>query len=199
MFDESDQARLDNRVFSTEGHPLSLPVSLQHAPPKARRALHRGEDLQCPAYRPPHLNGLVVGIEQRRDYEYARSLVYGSGEVGAEADIESRTWSESGYCEVPSTPKFVSINMMSLCCTFLADVQNVGIVLSPLNSGEQDALPSMDSTPLSTKVTHDVRTGHYIVSNVSALHLTLRWRFDDLGYDVASSEFRCPIMLGFGV
>lgn len=35
---------------------------------------------------------------------------------------------------------------------------------------------------------HDTATGDYIITDVDGLHLTLRWRFDNQGYEVATSE-----------
>jgi mannosidase alpha-like ER degradation enhancer 1 len=71
--------------------------------------MHRGEDLFCPAYEPPTLGGLVVGIERRVDYEYARSLVFGWGVDGRVIeDKESVHWWEGGFCSLPSAPTFVS-------------------------------------------------------------------------------------------
>jgi hypothetical protein len=71
--------------------------------------MHRGEDLFCPAYEPPTLGGLVVGIERRLDYEYARSLVFGWGVDGRVIeDKESVQWWEGGFCSLPLAPTFVS-------------------------------------------------------------------------------------------
>jgi mannosidase alpha-like ER degradation enhancer 1 len=112
LFDEAPNTRLGNTVFSTEGHPLSLSVGLQKPIPKARRALHRGEFLQCPAYRPPRRNGLIVGIEQRSDYDYARSLVYGPELDGTYREGEEQLWDGSGTCEMPSVPRFVSYSFV---------------------------------------------------------------------------------------
>jgi mannosidase alpha-like ER degradation enhancer 1 len=71
--------------------------------------MHRGENLWCPIYEPPTLGGLVVGIERRADYEYARSLVFGWGVEGRVIeDMQRVRWWEGGYCPWPSAPKFVS-------------------------------------------------------------------------------------------
>lgn len=95
-------------MFTTEGHLLSLPHSLQLQPSAVRRALHRGEQQYCPAYKPPSLNGLQVGIEQRYDYEYARTLIYGDHLEKEDAKEERGLWSEYGRCAVPQVPKHVS-------------------------------------------------------------------------------------------
>lgn len=63
----------------------------------------------CPAYRPPTLNGLVVGIERRADYEHARSLVFGLGTAGTVIEDKERVmWWEGGFCEVPRVSRHVS-------------------------------------------------------------------------------------------
>jgi len=180
LFDDTQLTRLSNQVFTTEGHPLSMPVSMQKPPSSARRILHRGENVQCPVYRPPTLGGLVVGIEQRRDYEYARSLVYGPGVDGRVEEHGHVHWSEKGFCEVPRVPRFVSAPIR------LRSVQSVDIVLSPLDS--QSQTPPADHAPSPSKVRHDTMTGDFVISDVDGLHLTLRWRFDNQGYEVATSE-----------
>ena len=53
--------------------------------------------------------GLVVGIEQREDYEYARSLVFGPGVDGRAEEDGQVFWSEYGVCRVPIAPRFVSV------------------------------------------------------------------------------------------
>jgi mannosidase alpha-like ER degradation enhancer 1 len=110
LFDDAPSSLLANLVFTTEGHSLSLPHALQSPPSPIRRELHRGEQQFCPAYRPPRLNGLRVGIEQRQDWEYARSLIYGDT---LDADVykqEGQFWSSSGTCSIPVAPKFVSLS-----------------------------------------------------------------------------------------
>jgi len=106
LFDEAPSSSLSNAVFTTEGHSLSLPHHLQLHPSPIRRELHRGEQQFCSAYRPPTLNGLRVGIEQREDWEYGRSLIYDNDLTGA--NEERKFWSPGGYCAVPHAPKFVS-------------------------------------------------------------------------------------------
>lgn len=70
------------------------------------------EKLQCPAYEPPfHVEdewdtawgGLIAGIGDRPDLDYARSLV---GVLPTEA--EEKRWNVDGWCEVPKTDLFVS-------------------------------------------------------------------------------------------
>lgn len=134
LFEDTPSTHLSNQVFTTEGHPLSMPVSMQKSPSAARRVLHRGEDLQCPMYRPPTLGGLVVGIEQRRDYEYARSLVYGPGVDGRVEEHGRVHWSEHGFCEVPSVPRFVSFYIWLL--TRLRPVRRYRSI--PAGLAEQD-------------------------------------------------------------
>jgi mannosidase alpha-like ER degradation enhancer 1 len=108
LFDEAAASSPGtNSVFTTEGHVLSLPHSLQTHPSPIRRALHRSEQQYCPAYRPPSLGGLRVGIEQRDDYEYARTLIYGEELNDDTVHQERRFWSEHGRCAVPQVPKHV--------------------------------------------------------------------------------------------
>ncbi len=52
--------------------------------------------------------GLVVSIERRADYEYARQLVFGPGVDGRVIeDQEKVNWWEGGYCAVPTVPRHV--------------------------------------------------------------------------------------------
>jgi mannosidase alpha-like ER degradation enhancer 1 len=106
LFDNAAPTSQSNAVFTTEGHSLYLPHHLQLHPSPIRRELHRGEQQFCPVYRPPTLNGLRVGIEQREDWEYGRSLIYGNDLTDTQE--ERKYWSPSGYCAVPLAPKFVS-------------------------------------------------------------------------------------------
>lgn len=102
---------MSNAVFTTEGHPLSLPLGLQVEAPAIRRALRRGEDQRCPAYAPANLNGLLVGIEQRTDWEYARGLIYGSTLEKGVAEEERRYWAHYGTCRAPQVPQHVGIDI----------------------------------------------------------------------------------------
>ena len=103
-------------MFNTEGHPLSLPHALVDKPSPQRRAMHRGEDLFCPAYEPTRVgggksygpgwemyDGIVVGIEGRGDYDYARSLVFGPDAVPSDPVV----W-DGGVCKIGKVPQFVS-------------------------------------------------------------------------------------------
>ena len=62
------------------------------------------------------------------------------------------------------------------------------IVLSPPD-GTDDDVPN-DPAPSSAKVRHDEKSGNYIIGDVTGLYLTLRWRLDNRGYEVATSELR---------
>lgn len=100
--DSESPTPLTNQVFTTEGHALTLPTHLLIPPSSVRLEMHRGENLFCPIYTPPTLNGMVVGIERMSDYEYARSLVFGLGDEGVDVEDEDRVgWLEDGYCEIP--------------------------------------------------------------------------------------------------
>ncbi|ORY31990.1 glycoside hydrolase [Naematelia encephala] len=171
LFDDQNSTPLSNRVFSTEGHPLFLPYNLTKPSSAIRRELHRGENLVCPVYEPPVLGGgLVVGIERRPDYEYARHLVFGSGVDGRAAEDQHRTqWWEGGFCPIPSVPKF-----------------SVDIYLFPLDSSDQSPPPLEDTSPSSDKVSRDEHTGDFTIHKVDGLRLTVRWRLDNKGYDVSS-------------
>lgn len=99
--------KLSNTIFTTEGHLLSLPIDKLEPMSPTRRKLHKGENQYCPVYTPPTVGGppgrgLVVGIERRADYDYARMLVRGE-------DVEpSLSWDDNGVCTTPSVPRFVS-------------------------------------------------------------------------------------------
>ena len=81
---------------------------MQTPPSLVRKALHAGEVLRCPAYKPATLGGLVVGIEGREDYEYARQLVDLSVDEGQVADGEGRFWGSGGRCAAPTAQSHVS-------------------------------------------------------------------------------------------
>ncbi|WVF66261.1 hypothetical protein IAT40_001001 [Kwoniella sp. CBS 6097] len=164
-----------NKVFTTEGHPLRIPPKLLHAPSPTRRTLRRGENPTCPVYRPKTVGGLiddegiVVGIEGRAEYEYARGLIYGWGDDGLEVEDSRRMWWDGGMCQVPSTPKFA-----------------FEIVLSPLNTSDPTQVPPEDPSPGPSKVTQDPSTGDYVITDIEGLRLGIRWRFDGRGYDVSN-------------
>ncbi|WVQ93882.1 hypothetical protein IAU59_000960 [Kwoniella sp. CBS 9459] len=164
-----------NKVFTTEGHPLRIPPRLLRAPSPTRRILRNGENPTCPVYIPFMAGGLredegiVVGIEGRAEYEYARGLIYGWGSEGLEVEDPRRMWWDGGVCYIPSAPKFA-----------------FEIVLSPLNSSDPTQVPPEDPSPGPSKVTQDPSTGDYVITDIEGLRLGVRWRFDGKGYDVSN-------------
>lgn len=180
LFDEAaDEQKVSNTVFTTEGHPLTLPLALQTAPSLVRKALHAGEVLQCPAYSAPTLGGLTVGIEGRGDYEYARQLVDLSVDEGQVADAEGRFWGSGGSCVAPTSLSHVRYPTCSLL-TF----QSFDIVLTPSESAE---IPPEDSSPSPDKVFR-IENGDFVIKNITGLRLRVRNRLDNVGYDVTSSK-----------
>nr|XP_019014344.1 uncharacterized protein I206_00426 [Kwoniella pini CBS 10737]OCF53125.1 hypothetical protein I206_00426 [Kwoniella pini CBS 10737] len=164
-----------NTVFTTEGHPLKMPASLLKAPSSTRRAIRKGESSTCPLYRPfaaggiSTRTGIIVGIEGREDYDYARSLVYGLDSSGVEVEDGSRIWYDGGICRTSSEPKFA-----------------FEIVLSPLDASKSTAVPPEDPSPGPSKVDQDSMTGDYHITDIEGLRLGVRWRFDGKGYDVVN-------------
>jgi mannosidase alpha-like ER degradation enhancer 1 len=156
-----------NTVFTTEGHQLHLPRNLTRGPTAIRRALHKHEDLYCPAYVPQTLGGLPVGIEGRDDYEYARALVYGPGKDGLRVE-EGRTYDGLGTCHVPEVPRFA-----------------FELVLTPSNADPDAPLPAHDASPSSTKVWQK-EDGDWVITDIGGLRLGCRWRFDGGGYDITN-------------
>ena len=77
----------------------------------ARRKLRRVENLQCPAYLNPLLayddweadTGMNGGILSRADVDYARSLI---GRVAS--DLEEKSWTPDGWCQIPRFEPYVS-------------------------------------------------------------------------------------------
>lgn len=58
------------------------------------------------------MGGLIVGIEGRADYEYARELVGLDVSETQVMEREGRFWGEGGYCVVPNPQKHVrQVNM----------------------------------------------------------------------------------------
>ena len=108
LFDPTLSAGTSNQVFSTEGQSLSLPPALVRKTASTASASPKGWDRKCPAYAPPTLGGLRVGIEQRLDYEYARAIVYGPGVNGRAEETGQVHWSPNGFCKVPNAPRYVS-------------------------------------------------------------------------------------------
>lgn len=166
LFDDAPTP-LSNTVFTTEGHPLHLPRDLGRAPTAMRRSLHKREDLYCPAYVPQTLGGLPVGIEDRDDYEYARTLVYGPGKEGLRVD-ERRRDDGSGMCRVPVVPRFA-----------------FELVLTPANMDPDSPPPPHDAAPSITKV-FQKDDGDWEITDIEGLRLGCRWRLDRHGYDVTS-------------
>ncbi|WWD22230.1 hypothetical protein CI109_106721 [Kwoniella shandongensis] len=171
-----------NKVFTTEGHPLYMPTDRLRPPSPPRRAMRKGENPTCPIYVPTLAPvsvagdaGIVVGIEGRAEYEYARGIVFGWGEDGLEVeeDGKNRMWWDGGVCPIPSSPKFA-----------------FNIVLSPLNTTDPSDvtanLPPEDRAPGLQKVDQDPNSGNWLIHDVEGLRLGVRWRFDGRGYDVAS-------------
>ena len=64
------------------------------------------------------------------------------------------------------------------------------IVLSPLNATDSAKLPPEDLSPSTSKVWQDYPTGDFIIARTEGLRLGVRWRFDNKGYDISSSEHR---------
>jgi mannosidase alpha-like ER degradation enhancer 1 len=110
LFDPTTTPLRSNKVFTTEGHVLSLPHTHLQAPTSTATGTPKRGGYTCPVYTPPTLGGLVVGIERRADYEYARSLVFGKGVDGRVIEDKARVhWYEGGYCEIPVVPRFVGL------------------------------------------------------------------------------------------
>ncbi|OXH23230.1 carbohydrate binding protein [Cryptococcus neoformans] len=172
-----------NKVFTTEGHPLYIPQPLLQPSTNARKSLHKGEWLMCPAYQSPFATGgidfrgmdrignreeklgITVGIEGTSEYEYARALVFGWGEEGLKVEDQKRMWFDGGVCSIQEVPKFA-----------------FDIVLTPTSN---EALPE-DPSPGPDKVYQNMTTGDYVISNITGIRLGVRWRLDGQGYDVSS-------------
>ena len=165
LFDTASPSPISNKVFTTEGHLLSLPHRLLKPPPAVRRALHRGENQQCPAYLPPTLNGIVAGIEQRADYDYARSLVFGPSGANLSVDPNAPL---AGMCVAPSPPRW-----------------SFEVVLAATNA-TSTTIPPEGQHSLVGKVHRDDPSGALVISDVQGVILNVRWRLDGTGYDVSS-------------
>lgn len=102
LFDESSAthaAVADGKVFTTEGHLVRLPSDLRRRPELSKAAQRRrdfsGANYQCLPYRPQTLGGLVIGVRQRNDYDYAAMLV--DMPLVAESD-----GFDAGTCSLPA-------------------------------------------------------------------------------------------------
>jgi mannosidase alpha-like ER degradation enhancer 1 len=113
LFDEDNPINSDdsNYVFTTEGHILTMDTHHMRPLSLARRKLRGPEKSQCPAYHPWILvedypdssSGLMGGLRQRSDVDYARTL------VGVPAtDADATHWSVDGWCQVPPLHVYVS-------------------------------------------------------------------------------------------
>ena len=170
LFDPSPEPPVSNTVFTTEGHPLSLPANT--APQSASwRASHNREDLYCPVYVPPTIGGIPVGIEGRADYDYARALVFGPSAAGLAAERDLHAWGD-GTCDArPAVPR-----------------HTIELVLLPAETPPDAPLPAHDPSPGPSKVFQNSE-GDWVIADIDGLRLNVRWRVDGFGYDVVSSEF----------
>ncbi len=71
------------------------------------------------------------------------------------------------------------------------------IFLSPSNSTSHAGLPPKDPSPSLSKVWQDDATGDFVIADSDGLHLGVRWRLDNKGYDVSSSKGRPAIQMVF--
>lgn len=102
LFDESSAthaAVASGKVFTTEGHLVRMPSDLRPAPDPIKTSRRRqefsGAVYQCLPHRPQTLGGLVVGVRQRDDYDYAAML------VDMPLVAESDGMAGAGLCTLP--------------------------------------------------------------------------------------------------
>lgn len=64
--------------------------------------------------------------------------------------------------------------------------QTFDLVLSPL--GHTGEPPPEDNSPSQEKVARDSNTGDFYIHQIDGIRLSVRWKHDNSGYDVATSE-----------
>lgn len=102
--DERNMLNLDdsNSVYTTEGHPLTLPKHLSRLP-SASVDKQQIDDRICPIYDPTnspyHWSALTPSVDARTDAHYVRLLA--GLPVGTNEDLDSGYASIYGFCEKP--------------------------------------------------------------------------------------------------
>lgn len=179
LFDPADRP-LDATVFSTEGHPLSMPQDLKQHPSPQARLNRRAENLVCPVYEPATLGGLPVGIEGRADFDYAQWLVFGDDPLGEQAAL-------SGLWKAKPKPRFSSVLSYAgdgVCVEPLEPVWSLQVILSPTEPDPALEDAPEDKSPSLAKV-RPTESG-WEIRDVTGLRLSVRWRLDGAGYEAAT-------------
>ncbi|QRW05174.1 glycoside hydrolase family 47 protein [Ceratobasidium sp. AG-Ba] len=169
LFDEDNKISLDhsNLVFTTEGHPISLPKRHLKPVSATSRYFRQKEQNFCPAYQPtrnpPSLLlgeslGLVQSIRSRPDSEYGRFITGLDASVVAPSD--ERWWDIYGRCEVPQAEEYSFDYVLSIDGSVTEADKNLG--------------PS--------KV-HRVEGG-FMIRNITGVKARMTARIDGQGYDV---------------
>ncbi|KAG8727947.1 alpha mannosidase-like protein, partial [Ceratobasidium sp. 428] len=169
LFDEDNKINSDhsNLVFTTEGHPISLPRNHLKPATATSRSLRQKEQNFCPVYRPtrnpPDLFpgesfGLIRSIRSRPDAEYGRFIT--GLDLSVVAPYDERWWDVSGRCEVPQAEEYSFDYILSIDGSVTEADKNLG--------------PS--------KV-HRVEGG-FMVRNITGIKARMTARMDGQGYDV---------------
>lgn len=158
-----------------------MPQELKRTPSPQHRMNRRAENLMCPLYEPATIGGLPVGIEGRADYDYAQWLVFGDDLEPVTAPLSSM-WKPKPKPRL--TPTLLSYAGDGECIAPLEPVWSLQVILSPtepdpaLEDAPEDKSPSVDKVR-QTEAGWEIR-------DVSGLRLTVRWRLDGTGYEVAT-------------
>ncbi|KAG8747282.1 alpha mannosidase-like protein, partial [Ceratobasidium sp. 428] len=207
LFDEDNKINSDhsNLVFTTEGHPISLPRNHLKPATATSRSLRQKEQNFCPVYRPtrnpPDLFpgesfGLIQSIRSRPDAEYGRFIT--GLDLSVVAPYDERWWDVSGRCEVPQAEEYVSttISQTQSQSPFDFDFDDLAARLSELlgvssSKPEQsfDYILSIDGSVieadknLGPSKVHRVEGG-FMVRNITGIKARMTARMDGQGYDV---------------
>ncbi|KAG9092639.1 alpha mannosidase-like protein [Ceratobasidium sp. UAMH 11750] len=206
LFDEDNKINSDhsNLVFTTEGHPISLPRHHLKPPTATSRYFRQKEQNFCPVYRPirnpPDLfpgesYGLAQSIRSRPDAEYGRFIT--GLDLSVVAPFDERWWDASSRCEVPQAEEYVSttISRTQSQSPFDFDAGDLTARLSELlgasSKPEQsfDYILSIDGSVteadknLGPSKVHRVEGG-FMIRNITGVKARMTARMDGQGYDV---------------
>ncbi|KAG9128167.1 alpha mannosidase-like protein [Ceratobasidium sp. 392] len=207
LFDEDNKINSDhsNLVFTTEGHPISLPRHHLKPASATSRYFRQKEQNFCPVYRParnpPDLfpgesYGLIQSIRSRPDAEYGRFIT--GLDPSVVAPFDERWWDVFGWCEVPQAEEYVSttVSQTQSQSPFDFDFDDLAARLSELlgvssSKPEQsfDYVLSIDGSVteadknLGPSKVHRVEGG-FMVRNITGIKARMTARMDGQGYDV---------------
>ncbi|BGP03907.1 hypothetical protein JCM10021v2_007655 [Rhodotorula toruloides] len=172
-FDEDSPFLRDDSafVFTTEGHPLEIPLPPPDSPCRSPEPAPANSTstptsaLTCAAHEPVydqrHAHFLSLSMNQRVDWEHARWLT-GYQPQDEQHEVDEGRWSRNGWCEMPlgEDPVVASARFVDPLQTIRALVLNylrsAPSVTSNILPGLTPSAPSVSLTPSAHAVPHSV-------------------------------------------